>query len=175
MRPPRWVCAFGAAVPEWQREFVLGDLEEQYGAERARRGSAGAAWWFIRHVAASAWSGRHAPPGLTAAGGAGMMDGMRQDITHGMRGLGRRGGPTFAIVTTLALAIGLTAAMFSVVNTVLLRPLPFRDADRIVSIFHATTAKPEVRGGTSEPNFRDIEQAAGLEGGARYRWWGTSL
>ena len=55
-----------------------------------------------------------------------------QDAGDAVRGLARRPGFTLAAVTMLALAIGATTAVYSLVYGVLLRPLPFRDADRLV-------------------------------------------
>jgi putative ABC transport system permease protein len=62
------------------------------------------------------------------------MDTLRQDIRYALRTLARH--PAFAIVAglTLALGIGATTAIFSVVDAVLLRPLPWPDADRIVAV-----------------------------------------
>lgn len=57
-----------------------------------------------------------------------------RDFTHAARGLGRAPGFGLVVVTTLALAIGANAAIFSVVNAVLLRPLPFGEAHRLVHI-----------------------------------------
>src|SRR5688500_19878510 len=54
------------------------------------------------------------------------------DFRHAWRALLRTPGFLVTSVTTLALAIGAVVGMFSVVNTVLLRPLPFPDADRLV-------------------------------------------
>ena len=63
-----------------------------------------------------------------------MAHGLRQDLIYALRGLAHAPGFTTAAVLTLALGIGVTSAVFSVVNTVLLEPLPYRDADRLVRV-----------------------------------------
>jgi hypothetical protein len=55
-----------------------------------------------------------------------------QDISHGLRLLRRRPGFTIAATLSLALGIGLTTAIFTVLNAVALRPLPYAEADRLL-------------------------------------------
>src|SRR5690349_16280231 len=62
------------------------------------------------------------------------MDTLVQDLRYAIRLLAARPGFAAVAILTLALGIGATTAIFTVVDAVLLRPLPFRDADRLVQV-----------------------------------------
>lgn len=62
------------------------------------------------------------------------MDTLLRDLRHALRTLARSPGFTLAAIAALALGIGATTAVFSIVNAVLLRPAPFPDSDRMVSL-----------------------------------------
>ena len=85
--------------------------------------------------------------------GGGLFETLAQDIRYGVRVLLKHKAFTAVAVITLALGIGANSAIFSVVNELLLQPLPYRDADRIVMLWEVT---PEGRhmNTTSRANFR---------------------
>jgi putative ABC transport system permease protein len=83
------------------------------------------------------------------------METLWQDIRYGIRMLLK--SPSFSIVATIALALGIGAntAIFSVVNGVLLRPLPFTKSEQLMSVWETDSSRGQVRGTASYPNFAD--------------------
>lgn len=87
-----------------------------------------------------------------------------QDLKYGFRMLAKQPTFTFIAVITLALGIGANAAIFSVVNSLLLRPLPYKDADKIVWIWETNPSNNVFEETASPPNFADWKaQAKSLE------------
>ena len=79
-----------------------------------------------------------------------------QDIRYGLRMLLK--SPSVSIVATIALALGIGAntAIFSVVNAVLLRPLPYPNSDALMSLFEKDQSRGVVHGSYAYPNFFDL-------------------
>ncbi len=167
-----WAAAFRAAVRLYPPAFrhTLGTdmaraLEEQR-LLRLRRHGQGRALAFAlralvaalfgaalerlhewRHDAGRSRASRMSPTSTTGGVGT-MIDELRQDLRLLFRHFARR--PAFAVivVVTLALGIGVTTGVFSVVRGVLLRPLPYPDSDQLVYLWGG--------GASSIPNFQDL-------------------
>ncbi len=91
-----------------------------------------------------------------------MLDELRQDVGYAVRALRTSPAFTLTALLTLALGVGANAAIFAVVRAVLLEPLPFLDADRIVRVYHANPSGGLVKGTVSEPDFLDWRRSSRL-------------
>ncbi|HMX28385.1 MAG TPA: ABC transporter permease, partial [Blastocatellia bacterium] len=78
-----------------------------------------------------------------------------QDLRYGVRMLLKKPGFTLIAIVTLALGIGANTAIFSVVNAVLLRPLPYAEPERLVSLWETSRKNPAANSSVSYPNFYD--------------------
>ena len=102
------------------------------------------------------------------------MNDLFQDLRYAVRQMGKARGFTVVAVLTLALGIGANTTIFSVVNGVLVNPLPFPNSDRLVSMFQD---KPDFsRESLSYPNFLDWQREnRSFEAMAAYRWADGSI
>ena len=84
-----------------------------------------------------------------------MLGELWRDLRYGARMLLKKPGFTLIAVITLALGIGANTAIFSVVNAVLLRALPYAEPERLVALWESNTERPMSRNSISYPNFFD--------------------
>lgn len=95
------------------------------------------------------------------------LDDFRRDVSHAARTLARSPGVSAVAILTLALGIGVTTAIFSVVYGVLLRPLPYADPDRIMALFEVTSQGR--LSALADPNFDDFrDQSRSFQAIAKY-------
>ena len=103
-----------------------------------------------------------------------LMESLLNDLKHALRLFSRSPGFTLAALAALALGIGANVAIFSVVNTVLLRPLPYPDADRLVVFATVFPAGPNYV--TSDGKFNLFRQQDGVvQDVAGYRYTPANL
>ena len=84
------------------------------------------------------------------------MDSLIRDVRYGVRSLLKRPGATAIALITLALGIGVNTAIFSAVDSVLLRPLPLKDAERVCSIWERTLRMGINQNEVAPANFFDL-------------------
>src|SRR5258705_2438213 len=107
---------------------------------------------------------RPAPDAGLAPGPGGLFSGLREDLRYAARLLVKSPVFTLAAVASLGLGVGANTTIFSLVNEVLLNPLPIHEPARVVSVF-TTDAKNKDRFhsfiSTSYPNFKDYREQSG--------------
>jgi putative ABC transport system permease protein len=94
-------------------------------------------------------------------GGRTVIDKLMQDVRYALRLWRRRPMFAFVAILTLALGVGANTAMFSIVNAVLLRPLPYPDADRLVSVFTKPESSNFRQGLLSYQEYEEIGRQSG--------------
>jgi putative ABC transport system permease protein len=151
--PTRWLSWL---LPRREREFVLGDLEEVFGrASTSRRAC---------ELLKAAVALRRARPltshvsSLPPRSGDPLVQTLLSDIRYGVRQLLRSPSFTALAVLTLALGIGATTAVFSVINPVLLRPLPYPHPERLMTLWERGEEGQESN--TGYATFLDVHQLA---------------
>jgi len=150
MNPTR---RLGWLIPLAEREFVLGDLEELYGHRPARLALE------IFRVGIVLRLHRPSPlsaPRFPLTPRTTFMDHLRSDLRFGLRQLAARPGFTALAVLTLALGIGASTAIFSVVNPILFESLPYPDPDRVVQVGERGTDGSPSR--TGYATFVDVQR-----------------
>jgi putative ABC transport system permease protein len=161
---PRVLRLFARFVPGDLRESIAGDLHEEYLDMRARRGGARAIvwlWWNAAQLAITfrwerAAHGRPQPPiGEELRGLGCMWDGLRQDIGFGVRMLRRQPGFTAVALLALTLGIGANTAIFTIVDAVLWRPLPYPASNDVISLGEQRPRENRIHGPVAPADFYD--------------------
>ena len=136
-----------ALLPPDQREWILGDLVEEFTRRASSDGDRAARRW-IRAEAIRAVGGclrlrliaRRAEPSRQ---GDSVMHAVLQDIRYASRLLGRSPGFALTAITTLALGVGASATVFSVVQAVVVDPLPYDAPEELVRLFDSSESQPK--------------------------------
>lgn len=158
--------------PDWH-DYILGDLEEEFRA-RARASPPAARRWFWRQALRCA-AAPPRPPFLDHAPGRDpLIRTLLSDAHHALRVFVRTPSYALAVTAVLALGIGANTAIFTIVNAVLLRPLPFEQPDRMVRLFHIppqSTFPGMATFSLSPANFLDWQRdSQSFEGMAAYNF-----
>jgi putative ABC transport system permease protein len=112
------------------------------------------------HVLASGLSVASAGPMSHLSHESSDMETIRQDFGYALRAIARRPGFAIVAVLTLGLGIGATTSIFSVVNSVILRPLPYPEPERITMVFTAIPTLGSMRSPHAFGNFIDLQKRA---------------
>ncbi len=155
------------------RDYILGDLAEQY-RQTAMTGGGQfrASLWYWKQVAQSIppmWqrgrtirTGKRKPLKHSSKGQG--MESIRHDIRFTLRQLRRNTGFALTVIITLALGIGANTAIFSVVRSTLLQPLPYPDSEELVYLTSRLTRADIPATHVASPDFADIQgSVSGLD------------
>ena len=104
------------------------------------------------------------------------MDSFVSDIRYAVRSLIKRPGFTAIAILTLAIGIGANSTIFSAVNALLLKPLPFPELDRVVAIWDKDPIRGYEHNEVAFANYVDLrDQNQSFEKLALYSWWSANL
>jgi hypothetical protein len=156
-----------------ERDELVGDLDEQFARRVARDGARPAARWYWRQALSLAWGfflqrrdeisthhDRHRGPWL--------LNGLAHDWRDAVRGLRHSPAYTLVALATIAFGVGLATAVFSLVHGVLLQPLPYPEADRLVRLSEFTPGSALSRLGAAPPG---VEESGGTLGDTTIGQW----
>jgi predicted permease len=133
-----WIGALARLVPAAARREFRAEWDAELAVEPTMRRASGAAAdaWFLRRQAFS-------------------LDSWLHDVRYAVRVLARRPAYTSLVVVTLAIGIGATTAVFSAIDSVLLRPLPYPDSARLVTVWENDRLNRQPRSRVAPGNWHD--------------------
>jgi predicted permease len=182
-RPPRVAAALmRLLLPDQAYDAIAGDVDEDWNTSQAPStvrywrlagASIAAYWWYSkrsRHAWPEAGRADSTPKGDSA------MRSLMQDFRYGMRLMRRAPGFTVAAIVTLALGIGANTAIFSLVNVLNLKPLPYRNPDRVAFVLGWNTEQQSLGFNLSFADFADLKrQTRSLEDVSAYAYWSANF
>jgi putative ABC transport system permease protein len=167
---PAWLLA-RVLTREDEREMVLGDLHEQFP-------SRGRAWYWRTSLSIAAHALLRRVPtrdGSRASGDFAMIT-LFKEVRYASRSLLKRPLLTITVAATLALGLGANAAIFNLIDRLVLRPFPALDPDNVVSIAETGPRLDYRRETVSPPNFLDWRASADtLTHMSAILWWDANL
>jgi putative ABC transport system permease protein len=166
-------------------DSIVGDLHEAFDQIVRLHSSRYAAWWYrrealrlmLRYSMRDRRGATRRSPALPQSGGQ-AMDWLMMDLKLAMRALIKRPLLTSAVVLTLALGLGTNAAIFKMIDALVVRPFSFRDVDKIVMLVESVPNDGSRRETVAPANFVDWKRrSAGgaLERLAAFEWWDVNL
>src|SRR5262249_16801392 len=143
----------------------LGDLDEAYETKVRAAGIRAARRWYRRqtlHSSIPLLRRRLTAPARqlpSTTSGAPMLSQVLENLRYAYRMTGRNRPTTAAVLGTMVLSLGVTTAVFSVLNGVLLRPLPFADSDRVMRM-GIVNREGQFTGDVAYPDLQDYKREA---------------
>jgi hypothetical protein len=168
-------------LPRALREVICGDLEEEW---HATRHPSRLRFWnlALRSMVACGIDRlrpeayRRPPNNPPRKTGDSAVQSLLQDVRYGCRLMRRSPGFTLTAVVTLALGIGANSAIFSVLNVLALKPLPYRDPARVAFVLGWDIDEGEMRFNLRQADFFDLQrQSQSLESVAAYTYLSANL
>lgn len=156
---------------EAEREMVLGDLHEDF----ARYGSA---WYWRQALSIAAHARTRSVPasGGPRMSGDSLMSTLMKDVRYAWRALFKRPLLTLTVATTLAVGLGANAAIFNLIDRLILRPYPLEDPDGVVLLSETGPRLQDRKEAVSPANFFDWRaQTRTLTFVSAYAWWDANL
>jgi putative ABC transport system permease protein len=168
------------------RESILGDLYEEYSARGGRSRLRAACWYWthstriIARLMITAALSRRQPPARVAppaTRGDSLMRTLGLEIRHSIRAIVKRPALAGILILTLALGLGANAAIFALVDALVLRPFTMPDVDRIVMVTHTRDDGEYKQETVSPADFIDFKKQMTdvFERFAAFDWWDANI
>jgi putative ABC transport system permease protein len=184
-RPPRLAERLLAAARgrgEWT-ESVLGDLHEEYTAHASRSRLHAATWYWLQVIRLAARGlGAHlrraprlptyiSPDVYSQPAGDSLMRTLGLEMRYAGRSILKRPAMSAIVVITLGLGLGANAAVFSMIDALVLRPFTMRDSDRMTLVSYTRPESQNRREGLSPADYLDLKKQADVfERFAAFEW-----